>query len=122
MFQQLQREVSGGVVLGDMLIGLQVFLNVADAILYLMTVVDMQVSGELAGSLIYLDDGSEEVFYACTVLKGCGNHRDAEESAQGVDVHMVTTTLKLVIHVQGADHADVHIHQLGGQVEVAFQI
>ena len=122
VLQQLQGEVSGGVVLGDVLVGLQVFLDVADAVLNLMPVVDVEVARELAGALVDLNDSSEELLDTFAILERGGNHRHTEEVAQGGDVYMVATTLKLIIHVEGADHADVHIHQLGGQIEVALKV
>ena len=57
VFEQLQREVTGGVVLGDMFIGLQVFLNMGDTVFNLMTIVDVQVARCLVGAFINLDDG-----------------------------------------------------------------
>ena len=120
MLQQFQGEISGRVVLGDMLVGLQVFLDMGDTALYLMSVVDMQVARPFVSTLIYLNDGTEQVFYSFSTLKRSGNHRDTKQIAEGVEVHLVSSSFKLVVHIQGAHHADIHIHQLGGQVEVAL--
>ncbi len=122
VLQQLQREVSGRVVLADVLVGLQVFLDMADAAFYLVAVVDMQVAELLVGTLVHLDDGAEQFLHARTVLKRGGYHRGAEERAQRVGVHMVAAPLKLVVHVQRAHHPYVHVHQLRRQVEVALQV
>ena len=62
VLQQLQGKVSGGVVLTDVLVGLQVFLDMGDTVFYLVAVVDMQVAERLAGSLIDLDDSAEKLF------------------------------------------------------------
>ena len=39
-----------------------------------------------------------------------------------VDVQLVATLLQLVVHIQGHHHRDVHIDQLGGEVEVALEV
>ena len=122
VLQQFQGEVSGRVVLGDMLVGLQVFLDMGDTILYLMSVIDMQVARPFVGALIHLDDGAEQVLHAFTAFERGGNHRDAEQIAERVEVHLVAAALKLVVHVQCAHHTDIHIHQLGCQVEITFDV
>ena len=122
VLQQFQGQITGRVVLGDMLVGLQVFLDMTDAVLDLVAVVDVQVAEVLAGTLIHLDDGAEEFLHARTVLKRRGDHRHTEEVTERLDIHLVTAPLELVVHVQRAYHADVHIHELGGEVEVALQV
>jgi len=104
VLQEFQRQVSGRVVLGDMFIGLQVFLNVCDAVLDLVPVVDVQVARELAGALIDLDDGAEQVFHALSALKRCGNHWHTKQGAQCVEVNLVATVLELVVHIECAHH------------------
>ena len=69
VLQQLQGEVSGGVVLTDVLVGLQVFLDMGDTVFYLMALVDVQMTERLAGSLIDLYDGAEKLLYPRTVLE-----------------------------------------------------
>ena len=122
VLQQLQRQVSGGVVLRDMFVGLQVFLDVGDTVLYLVTIVDVQVSRLFARAFIHLDHCLEEFLHALAALERGGNHRHTEQSAQHLQVKMVAATLELVIHVQRADHTDVHVYQLCGQIEVALQV
>ena len=122
VLQQFQGQESGRVVLGDVLVGLQVFLYVTDALLNLVTVVDVQVSRLAAGALIHLDDGFEEFFHTHAALERGGNHRDSEECRQRLYVHRVASSLKLVEHIEGAYHLYVHVHQLGGQIEVALQV
>ena len=122
MFQEFQRQISGRVVLGDMLIGLQVFLDVRDTILNLVSVVNMQVARELTGSLVYLNHRTKQFFDTHAILEGCGYHRCTKQGAEGIEIDMIATTLKLIVHIQGTHHADVHIHQLCGEVEVTFNI
>ena len=96
--------------------------HVGNAVFNLMTVVDMQVTGRLAGALVYLDDGSEEFFHTLAALKRSGYHRHTEKTTECVEIEMVATTLEFVVHVQGADHADVHVDKLGGEVEIALDV
>ena len=56
-------------MLGDMLIGFQEFLDTTDTVFYLVPVVDMQVTRELTGTLIYLDHCLEEFLDPSTVLE-----------------------------------------------------
>ena len=44
ILQQLDREVSGRVALADGIICLQIFLDMLDAVLYLMSVVDVDMA------------------------------------------------------------------------------
>ena len=99
-----------------MLIGFQEFLDTTDTIFNLMSVVDMQVTRELAGTLIYLNHCLEKFFDSCPVLKRGRNHGNTKQGAECVDVDVISATLKLIIHVQGTHHTDIHIHQLRSQI------
>ena len=105
-----------------MLVGLQVLLDMRDTVLDLMTVVDVQVSRELTGTLVHLDDGTEQIFYALSALKRCRNHWHTKQRTQRVEVNLVATAFKLVVHIQRAHHAYVHVHQLGGKIQVTLQV
>ena len=52
-----------------MFVGLQELLYVADAVLYFVSIVDMQVTSLTAAAFIDLNDGAEEFLHAGTVLK-----------------------------------------------------
>ena len=69
MLQQFQCQKAGRVVLGDMFVGLQVFLNMTDTVFYLMTIIDVQVTRELTCSLIYLNDSFEKILDASAILE-----------------------------------------------------
>ena len=120
MLQQFQCQKAGRVVLGDMFVGLQVFLNMTDTVFYLMTIIDVQVTRELTCSLIYLNDCFEKILDTSPILKRCGNHRCTHEATQCLDVHTIATPLELIIHIQGTHHADVHIHKLSCQIQVTL--
>ena len=96
-----------------------------DTVLYLMSVVDVDMAIVSAGiflALVEFDDGLEEIIHASAIGEDCRNHRDTEEFAQLVVVDVIATFLGFIKHVEGADHADVHVYQLGGEIEVALQI
>jgi hypothetical protein len=122
VLKELKREVAGRVVLGDMLVGLKVLLDVRDTVFNFVAVVDMQVARELAGALVNLNYGAEELLYTHTVFERCWYHRCTKQCAEGVDVYMIATALKLVVHVERAHHAHVHIYKLGGEIEVALKV
>ena len=96
-----------------------------DAVFYLVSVVDVDVAivgiGAFA-SLVHFDDGVEELVYASAVLEDGRNHRYSEEFAQLVVVDVVASFLGLVEHIESAHHADVHIDELSGEIEVALQV
>ena len=48
--------------------------------------------------------------------------RYSEEFAQLVVVDVVASFLGLVEHIESAHHADVHIDELSGEIEVALQV
>ena len=69
VLQQLQGYVTRRIAGIDAAIGLQVGLDVTDAVLYLMSVVDVDVSGRMADTLIDLDNGAEQRFNPHTTLE-----------------------------------------------------
>ena len=122
VLEQLQCQEAGRVVLGNMFVGLQIFLDMTDTVFYFVAIVDMQVARGLAGTFVHLNNGTEKFLHAIAILKRRGYHRHTKQGAEGFDIHLVATTLKLVVHIQSAHHADVHIYQLGGQIEVTLQV
>ena len=125
ILQQLDREVSGRVALADGIICLQIFLDMFDAMFYLMSVVDVDMAIVSAGiflAFVEFDDGLEELVHASAIGEDGRNHRDTEEFAQFVVVDVIATLLGFIKHVEGADHADVHVYQLGGEIEIALQV
>ena len=79
-----------------------------------MAVVDVQMARELTGALINLNHCTEQFLYAHTIFKRSWYHWCTKQSTQCVNIHMVATTLKLVIHIECTHHAYVHINQLSG--------
>ena len=125
ILQQLDGEVTGGVTLADGIICLQILLDMLDTMLYLMSVVDVDMAIVSAGiflAFVEFDDGLEELIHASTIGEDGRNHRDTEEFAQLVVVDVIATLFGFIKHVEGTDHADVHVYQLGGEIEVALQV
>ena len=90
-----------------------------------MSVVDVDMAIVSAGiflAFVEFDDGLEELIHASTVGEDGRNHRDTEEFAQFVVVDVIATFFGFIKHVEGTDHADVHVYQLGGEIEVALQV
>ena len=125
ILQQLDRKISGRVALADGIICLQIFLDMLDTMFYLMSVVDVDMAIVSAGiflAFVEFDDGLEELVHASAIGEDGRNHRDTEEFAQFVVVDVISTLLGFIKHIEGADHADVHIYQLCGEIEIALQV
>ena len=122
VLQKFQRQISGRVVLGNMLIGLKVFLYVRDTIFNLVAVVDVKVARELTCSLVNLNHGTEQLLNTHTVLERCWYHWHSEQSAQSVYINIIATTLKLIIHIECAHHTYVHINKLGCEIQIALKV
>ena len=74
------------------------------------------------GPLIQADDDVEQVVDASSRPADSRHDRHAQQFAQPVDVEFVSAVLQRVEHVEGDDHAHVHVDELCGEVEVAFQV
>ena len=68
------------------------------------------------------DEDVEKFLHAAARAAHGGQHRHAEELAQLHIVQGIAAGLQFVVHIEGHHHADVHVYQLGGQVEVALQV
>ena len=94
-----------------------------DALLQFRPVVDMDMAcHDVLVALIDFDDGIEQRVDAGSVPADGRTDRHAEQPAQLVDVEAVAFLLQFVVHVQRHHHPEVHVDELGGQVEVAFQV
>ena len=122
MLQQLQRHIACRVAGMNRGVRLQVLLDVAYAVFYLVTIVDVQVSRRLAGAFIHLYHRLEQPLHTHSALERRGHHRRTEQRLQHLQVQLVASFLKLIIHVQRTHYRQVHVHQLGGQVEVTLYV
>ena len=72
--------------------------------------------------LVHRDYGVEEFGYALAVAADSRADRHAEQVSKLPGVYAVATGLKLVVHIQGHHHRQVHVDELGGKVEVALDV
>ena len=64
----------------------------------------------------------KEFFHTFTCLSNGWYDRCAQQDSELFDVEFVAALTKFIIHVEGNNHWHVHVYQLGGQIEVAFQV
>ena len=94
-----------------------------DAHLYLRTVVDVDMPPKLGiAVLIYLDYCVEKFVYALPVTADRRDDRHSEQMAQSPCIQPVTLRLKLIVHIEGHHHPQVHVNQLGSEVEIPLKI
>ena len=125
VLQKFDSEVAGGIALAQVDLLLEVLLHVADAVLNLVTVVDMDMSrvGMVAlHALVEADDGMEEFLHTAPRGEDRGHHRYAEEAGELLHAEGVAPLLGLVVHIERTDHGDVHVDELGGEVEIALEV
>ena len=104
---------------------LEMFLNILNAILDLMPMIDMDMT-EMAVlalcSLIFLDHRMEKFFHAFPCREHGGAHRYAKQLRQFIQIDVVTSFLSLIKHVESNHHTHMHINQLRSQIEVPLQV
>ena len=84
--------------------------------------VDITLLVNEVNTLIHINNNVEEQINAFAGLEHRGHHRNTEELSEGLMVEFVAPFLKLVVHVQGAYHSEVHVHELGGEIKVALEV
>ena len=73
-------------------------------------------------TFVHINYNMEQQIHASARLKRRGHHGHAEQCAQTIDVKMVATLFKLIIHIKGTHHALVHVDKLCGQIQITLQI
>ena len=89
---------------------------------HLRTDMLLHVLGHIVTAFVNLDDIVEKLVYPDRRTAHRRHHRHADQLAQFFMVELVSAGFKLVVHVQGDDHLHIHVDELGGQIEVPFQI
>ena len=122
-FQVLDGQVAGGIAGADILICGDEVPEADDAFFQFRPVVDVDVPGQ-AGIrlLIDPDDGVEEFADAFAVPGDRRTDRRPEQPAQLLHVERIPLGAEFVVHVQGHDGPQVHVDELGGQVEVPLDV
>ena len=72
--------------------------------------------------LVYLDYGIEKLVYSPSRRCYRRHERDSEHFTEGFVIELSVSFLQLVIHVEVDHHRQVHVYELRGQIQVAFQI
>ena len=85
-------------------------------------IVHIVVGGLLFALFDGVHHGLEHILDATSVIGRERHHASAQQPAHHLDVQFVTALLQFVPHVQRHHHGDVHVHELGGQVQVALQV
>ena len=123
IFKVLDCKITRGVLVSDVRILLYQQLDPVDAVLQFGSMIDVDMSRYMRiGLLIDLDHGVEKPVYALPGTTYGRHHRHSEKIAQLPDIQPVTLFLKLIIHIQGHDGAEVHVDELGGEVEISLEI
>ena len=123
ILQILDCQPAGGVMGADVLILPYQVPDAVDAGLQLLSVVDVDVAGHSrVVVLVDVNDGVEQLVYALAAAAHRRDYGHTEQMSQGDGVELVSACLQLVVHIQGHYHAEVHVNDLGGQVEVPLQV
>ena len=123
VLQILDGQIAGGVPVPDVLVLLDQELDAVDALLQFRAVVDVDVSGQpLVVLLVDFDHGVQQLGDAGPVTAHGRTDRHTKKIAKLLDVEAVSPRLKLVVHIQSHHHAEVHVDNLGSEVEVPLDV
>ena len=64
----------------------------------------------------------EQEIYAHASLEGSRYERHSEQLSESLHVKVVASFLKLVVHVEGTHHSQVHIDELSGEIQVPLYV
>ena len=123
VFQVFDRQVAGRIAGAEALIRPDQVAEAVYAAFQLGAVVDVDMAGELRiGLFIDPDHRIEKFGDPFTAAADRRAHRDAEQVAELGGVEPVALRPQFVVHVQRHDDAEVHVDELRGEIEVAFDI
>ena len=94
VFHQLDAQISGRVALPNVFVLLQESLDVSNALLYFMPMIDMYMAELWLGifhAFVCLDDLMKQLFDTSSIFKYGRNHRDTEKPGQLVDMNLVSS-------------------------------
>ena len=121
-FKELNRQIAGREVHVQLSLAFQSLLNQLDRLFYVLAEADMHVPHNFVAAFVDLNHRIEQLFDAASVLGDSGHHRHTNHPGQRLVVEHHFASLQFVVHVQGDDHAPVHIDEFCGQIQVPFQI
>ncbi len=120
--QQLDGQIARRVPGDDVLVGPQFLLQGADAGLDVGAVVDVDVTDMRLVVFEHVDDGFEQLADAFPAVGHGRDDRDADHAGQTAVIELRARFLQLVEHVQRDDHLEVHVDELRGEKQVAFEV
>lgn len=77
---------------------------------------------EEVAAFVNIDNHMEQLFNAFSATADRRQHRNSEQLAELHIIQRVSTGFQLIVHVQCNHHAHIHVNQLGGEIEIAFQV
>ena len=123
VLQILDGQIAGRVLATDVLVLLDQELDAVDALLQFLTVVDVNMSGQpLVVLLVDLDDGVQQFRDSGSVTADGRADRHSEKVTKLLDVKAVSPRPKLIVHIQSHHYTEVHIDDLGREVEVSLDV
>ncbi len=84
--------------------------------------VDVAILVEIVNALIHIDDDVEKQVDTLACAEHSGHHGHAEQLSEFAVVEFVAALFELVEHIECANHAQVHVDQLGGEIQVALDV
>ena len=93
---------------------------VSDVLRHLGVEVSLLVN--IVDALIHIYNNMEEQVDASSCGEHRGYHGNTEQASEFLMVELVASSFRLVVHVQGANHAQMHVDELSGEIEVPFQV
>ena len=73
-------------------------------------------------ALVHIDYDVEKGVDTLAGLEDRWDDGRTEESGEDIAVECVAAGLHLVVHIEGADHLEVHVDELRREVEIAFEV
>ena len=123
VLQEFDGQPAGGVVRRDVAVPPKQVLQAVDALFQFHPVVDVDVARQARIVLfVYRDEGVQQVGDPLAGAAHRGTDRHAQQPSELLQVQLVTFPGKLIEHIQRHDHPQVHVDELGGQVQVALQV
>ena len=94
-----------------------------DTELQLRAMVDMDMSCQMRILvLVDLDYSIEKILDSITCPADRRDNRHTEKVTELFDIKLITLSHKLVVHIQSHDHAQIHIDDLCGKIEITLEI
>ena len=56
------------------------------------------------------------------LLADSRHHRHSEQFTQQMIIQCITAGFKFIVNIQSYHHTDIHINQLGSQIQISLQI